>query len=534
MAHRKDPQGQGRYPRRAVLLGLFCVVALSAIAALPGEALAKRVALVIGNSTYGQPRLALKNPVNDADLLSEKLSGLGFEVILLKDAERAQMNQALDRFQQAMDGAEMSLFFYAGHGVQAGGENFLVASDFAEASPAGLERASLSLSTVQLAFGVAGPKLGMIVLDACRDNPFATEGGSRAGLARSTGAAGLMIAYATDPGNVAYDGAGDNSAFTAALVQHMDTPGLDVRLMLGRVRQEVIYQTDGAQIPWVEEAILGEHSFRAAEPDALPEPEVARDLRHWEKLGHGSDRAAYEAYLAAFPEGLFREVALARIETLDRREGQSETVAQAVDLQGGDIARVRTALALLGYLPGDAGSQEDVARAVSAYAERIRAPQGNFDPDRLFLDAAETLVLLGANTAQQLRTDMVALKSIDRALVIARDAYRDLRALAAADPSLVPIVREAAGDLDVIERRRAEVLAQLDAGRTYYEQLLDRGRRNFAPEMSRALSGRAATARSGGSESKLFDDARDFVRHVRETPPAEREGSYAWLADFLP
>jgi uncharacterized caspase-like protein len=198
----------------------------------PAAFAADRVALLIGNGIYENKALSLRNPVNDVVALSEKLISLGFIVITAQDASVSDMNNALRSFEKQMSGADMGLFFYAGHGSQVTGENFLLAADFADATSEGVKSAAMTLTAVREAFGRAKPKAGIIILDACRDNPLNITLGTNknpVGLARTKGASGLLVAYATDPGNVAFEGNGNNSVFTTALLKHLSEPGLDVR-----------------------------------------------------------------------------------------------------------------------------------------------------------------------------------------------------------------------------------------------------------------------------------------------------------------
>ena len=181
--------------------------------------------------------------------MSKALTDIGFTVITAQDASNAHMHSALAAFEQHLIGAKLGLFFYAGHGSQVSGENFLLGSDFTTVSAAGVKAASMTLTSVREVFARAAPDAGVVILDACRDNPLKISfdtGERQIGLARTKGTTGLLIAYATDPGNVAFEGTGNNSIFTTALLRHLDEPGLDVRLMFGRVRQDVVLRTRGA------------------------------------------------------------------------------------------------------------------------------------------------------------------------------------------------------------------------------------------------------------------------------------------------
>ena len=268
-----------------------------ALAAIPGDARAEgRVALLIGNAAYANPKLNLRNPANDATALAEALDGLGFETRALINADREETEVALAGFVRKAEGAEIALFFFAGHGMQIEGENYLVGSGFSTLSRGDIAGEALSLDVVRAALARAQPELGVIVLDACRNNPFRLPA---RGLARAQGGAGLLIAYATDPGNVAYDGRAANSVFTSALIQHIATPGLDVRLMFGRVRQDVVRTSTGSQVPWVEEAVLGEHVLQVA--PAGDEPAAASAVKEEVRVLADGDRRGKRRGLSPLP-----------------------------------------------------------------------------------------------------------------------------------------------------------------------------------------------------------------------------------------
>lgn len=523
----------GRFGADVRAIAAIALVLLLSVGAAPA---AERVALVIGNANYANPQLELSNPINDARGLSEKLRELEFDVIVETDADRDRMLDAIDRFRVAATDADMAVFFYAGHGVQIGGENHLIGTGFSELALEEVGRAGIALGAAIEAYAEARPEIGIIILDACRDNPFAAMGEVPDGLARASGGPGLLLAYATDPGNVAYDGRTENSVFTEALLNHIETPGLDARLMFGRVRQQVILSTDGQQVPWVEESVVGEHSFNPVSAPVGLDAEIARDVRRWREVSGEPGREPYEAYLAEFPNGLFRDFAEARLER--RAEPAAEPPASFEQaIVGDELPQVVASLEVLGFMPGSAAdsvSPETVTRGVAVYAGQLADP-AEANPDRLFMDAARTLVLLGANTAQQLRTDLVALEAIEKTLTVARDAYRELAAVAGTGSAVQPILQQAEADLEAIRERRAEVLTQLDASREYYDQLLQKGRLHFSNEMPRIVSSVAEPSRQlGGAGERLFVDARRFVKHVEQSRTRGVEGSYAWLADFLP
>ena len=187
----------------------------------------KRVALVIGNSNYAESRL--KNPVNDATDIAQRLSELGFDVMKYTDINRQNMRMAMRAFGEQLRGADVGLFYFAGHGVQIKGTNYLVpvATDISSADE--VQDESIDASTVLRKMESAGNKVNIVILDACRNNPFASRFRSLdRGLARMDGPVGSFIAYATSPGAVAADGQGRNGLYTKYLLSALNQPNLSI------------------------------------------------------------------------------------------------------------------------------------------------------------------------------------------------------------------------------------------------------------------------------------------------------------------
>jgi hypothetical protein len=526
----------GRWLGFAVLAAVLIATCASGVRA------DDRVALLVGNAAYANPALALRNPANDARSLAPVLEGLGFRTHVLIDADRETILTALDDFAEASEGADMALVFFAGHGVQLGGENYLLGTGFAALALDELPRQAVTLGEIRDRLARARPRVGFVILDACRNNPFSDSGRTPPGLARSTGGAGLLVAYATDPGNVAYDGRGENSIFTTALIEHMAAPGVEARLMFGRARQSVALATGGLQVPWVEDAVLGEHflnpDFSASRPDAA----IARDVELWRGATADGSRAAYERYLAAAPEGLFRPFAEERLARLDTPPPAEPASTDA--FAGADRPRLAAALTTLGFLTRAAGpeapapGEPEIEAALSAYLRQM-AGDGPADPDRLFVDAAQVTVMLGAATAQRIETDLAALASIETTRTMAGRARAELAALAAGDAAaretVAPVLATADSDIAAIDAARDRVLARLDESREYYAELLASARGEFRPYLSRSLAGLMDSSRSlRALEARGLETSRLFIRHATAVEDTLPEGSYAWLADFLP
>lgn len=238
--------------RRALLTLLFCFVGFA-------QAYAK-VALIIGNGSYTDAPLA--NPPNDARLIAQTLRGLGFEVTELIDADQRAMKRAVRDFGARMrsfgpDG--VGLFYYAGHGVQSNGTNFLIPVGAQVAHEADLDIEAVDAQAIVKRMEQEGSQLNIVILDACRNNPYArpTRGVKvQSGFARLQAPAGSFIAYSTSPGNVAEDGSGQNSPYSRALAVHLAQPGLPIEEVFKRVRRSVMQETNRRQVPWESSSII--------------------------------------------------------------------------------------------------------------------------------------------------------------------------------------------------------------------------------------------------------------------------------------
>jgi uncharacterized caspase-like protein len=259
---------------------LVLLIALSALGWGRSAAVAEtRVALVVGNSAY-QSTTPLANPLNDARDMSAALKSVGFDVVEALDADKRKLDGALRAFTDKLANADVALFFYAGHGLQVGLQNYLVPVD------ARLDRErDLEFETVKLEFVLRQMEIDregkttIVILDACRDNPMsrnlARTMGTRStsigrGLAAASTGLGTFIAYSTQPGNVALDGQGRNSPFTAAVVKHMGVKGHNLPATMIEVRKDVVAATDGKQVPWDHSALTGDFFFVPGAASAPP------------------------------------------------------------------------------------------------------------------------------------------------------------------------------------------------------------------------------------------------------------------------
>jgi Caspase domain len=341
--------------RLSVLVSFFCVV---------GAAYAdKRVALVIGNSAY-QHSATLENPSNDAADLANTLTHLGFEVIVEKDLDKRGMEQAFSRFARLAQDADLAMFYYAGHAMQYGGNNYLVPVDAALQDEFSVEfemaRVSDVLNSLERARGVK-----ILVLDACRNNPLAEQLARHAsnrdafasrGLARIEHPSGMLIAYATQAGQVAEDGRGRNSPFTSALIKRLAEPGVEIAQIFRRVAFDVNAQTQGRQLPDLSMSLLGE--VYLSQPG---KPQITTEAEAWQKIASSNDRADFERFVTDFPDSPFAVVAKERIRIFEN------THRQEVELEVLQAAREQAAKEA-------AALQADRERVAKEKAEKQTAP----------------------------------------------------------------------------------------------------------------------------------------------------------------
>lgn len=233
--------------------------------AQPATDLGNRYALVIGNSSYKDA--PLKNPVNDARDIVTSLRKLGFTVIQKNNANLRQMEEAMHKFYASLRQGGVGLFYFAGHGVQVEGKNYLVPTDANINSESDVRFECMDAGRVLGKMEDAGNALNIVILDACRNNPFSRSfrSGTR-GLARMDAPTGSIVAYATAPGSIAEDGSGRNGVYTKHLLQNMMTPGLDLNDIFFYTRRGVIDETEGRQVPWESSSLVERFYFIGEQP----------------------------------------------------------------------------------------------------------------------------------------------------------------------------------------------------------------------------------------------------------------------------
>ena len=392
------------------------------------------MALVIGNGAYAHaPRLA--NPLNDAADVGAALTRLGFAVTELENADYAALRQGLLAFTRAASASEVAVVFYAGHGIEVDSRNFLVPVDARLTSDQDVEFETVPLELVMRSVARASG-LRLVILDACRENPFAVSmqrsGATRSvgrGLARVEPAGDTLVAYAAKERTVALDGEGRNSPYSAALLAHLEEPGLEVGLLFRKVRDAVLATTGGRQEPFVYGSLSsrGVYLTARAEPDAAPVPAspptdgapasdrltaeqlaaqrltAERELLFWESVKDSTNPADIQAYLDRYPGGTYEVLArnrLGAVQGAGSPAAPEETTKSAEDALGLGIPQrrlIQLGLAAEGFDPGDADGL--FGRKTRGAIGRWQSSRGEQATGHLDVESAK--VLMAAGRAQE-------------------------------------------------------------------------------------------------------------------------------------
>lgn len=408
------------------------VVALSFVMMTSIANASKRVALIIGNSAY-EHAPALKNPRNDAEDLADKLKELDFEVVSGFDLDSRGMRDKVREFGVKLRGADVAMFFYAGHALQVNGRNYLAPVNTDIRHEGDLDFETIPMDFVQKQME-RETKTVLLFLDACRDNPLSrslrqssrSTGGTR-GLARgSDSSEGTFIAFATQPNNVALDGSGRNSPFTTALLSNISRPGIEISVLMTDVRRQVFEQTDEQQIPWINSSLLGRFYFNGdqnsvenakvaslsddaktatdASPEvatktitasqAKPSSETDRLLEMrleqlaWDAVKSSSDTDELRAYIKAYGNGFFGDLAKLRLAKIEKKAAQKAPPAkqqEVASLQPTEIARkieVEKAIRAEPVAPAERIVTKEITRQIQHELGRIGCSAGN--PDGLW------------------------------------------------------------------------------------------------------------------------------------------------------
>lgn len=306
------------------------VLASSAGAQAPREE--PRIALVIGNSAYRES--PLRNPVNDVRAMAQRFKELGFTVLVHENATKRAMEAAIIDFGRRLAEGGVGAFYYAGHGVQVRGRNYLVPVDADIEDEASTRVAAVDVELLLEQMAEAKNRVNIVILDACRNNPFERRmrGGSR-GLAAVDAARGTLVAYATAPGSVAADGDGKNGLYTEELLAALREPGLKIEEVFKRVRINVARRSKGAQTPWESSSLTGDlvvnvtvnvTTAAVSAPSAAPD----REGLFWMSIKDSADPAAFEAYLKQYPQGTFATLARQRLASVRQPPARPRDLAR--------------------------------------------------------------------------------------------------------------------------------------------------------------------------------------------------------------
>lgn len=334
------------------IFGAAVLLATSLWFAPPALAQQARVALVIGNGAYEKVP-ELPNPTRDAADVGRALERLDFKVTQVKDATAQAMRRALVEFGRFADGADLAVVFYAGHGMEVGGENWLIPISAELRSDTDIESEAISLRSVGLQVSKA-KKLGLVILDACRNNPFAAKMkrslSTRAvarGLAATEPSDNVLIAYAARDGTTASDGEGRNSPFTASLLRHIETPGLEISFLFRRVRDDVMAATRREQQPFVYGSLSKEEIYLKAPVASDQAPVVsipplstsAEDEKFWLAIQTSTVTGLYEEFLTRYPRSNHAAEARQRIKDFKAKEvaAVSPPISDVGERQGLDM-----------------------------------------------------------------------------------------------------------------------------------------------------------------------------------------------------
>jgi len=334
----------------------FLIAAISAAALLVSANSAfadKRVAFVVGNGAYRNVA-QLPNPAVDAKSIAGLLRNVGFEVVEGTNLTRDKMTEKLLEFGKKAEGADVALFFYAGHGIAVNGTNYLLPVDADLKSEMDVKLGAAINVDLTLEQTMADAQVKLVFLDACRDNPFAARIRSaratrsvsvETGLAEMKSGEGTLIAFATGPGQTALDGeAGTNSPFTRALLANIATPNVEIQQAMTKVRAQVNEETNKNQLPWGHTNLIGtvylnpvagaagEVAGAPNTPAATTGPASEVELEFWRSIKDSNRPEELNAYLTNYPNGTFKSLALARIASLqDGPSTQTRNLTTGID-----------------------------------------------------------------------------------------------------------------------------------------------------------------------------------------------------------
>jgi hypothetical protein len=399
-----------------LLVSLICLT-LTANAARAD----RRVAFVVGNGAYKNVA-QLPNPPIDAKAMAAVLRNVGFEVVEGANLTRDAMTEKLLDFGKKAQGADVAVFFYAGHGIAIGGTNYLLPIDADIKSEMDVKLGAAINIDLTLDQTMSDAKVKLVFLDACRDNPFAAKIKSnsptrsvsvQAGLAEMKSGEGTLIAFATGPGQTALDGqGGTNSPFTRALIDHITKPGIEIQQAMTEVRAQVNEETNKGQLPWGHTNLIGSVYLNpaaapaenaAATPAGAPAAVTAKsgnsdvELEFWRSVKESNKPEELNAYVSAYPNGQFKSLALARIAAIESgpstttrnltagvepatfTEEASQTTEDQIGLDKGQRRDVQRRLTGLGFDTKATGKFDQDTRAIITRWQAARGyPKSGF------------------------------------------------------------------------------------------------------------------------------------------------------------
>jgi uncharacterized caspase-like protein len=381
---------------------LFTIATPLLLSVLPTQAAEKRVALVIGNASYKvAPRL--DNPINDATAVAAAFRRLGFQVIEGYDLPGEKLRATLSQFSEALEDSKAAVVYYSGHGVSLDGENYLLPIDIDPKTPSGLDLNGVSATQI-LRQMRRDERIAILILDACRDDPFsnalartkdrAVIGARGLNPIEGEAARGALIAFATDPNNVAFDGAaGQHSPFTKALLNHLEDRGVSIDTVMSRVRSEVWESTKNKQLPWVNTSIIGEFDLNPSDALAVssaattpvaqspvapiaPASDLSLEKLLWESAQRSNLAADYRAYLDRFPNGFFAAMARNRIAAIAISKASAGAAEAAIEPPAKDIGGAtrsnKTPLSATPVIPTPPRNDLRAERPKSAERDAVR------------------------------------------------------------------------------------------------------------------------------------------------------------------
>ena len=377
--------------RYATLIVSLLCMALSASAAQAE----RRVAFVVGNGAYKNVA-QLPNPPVDAKAMAAVLRNVGFEVVEGTNLTRDKMTEKLLDFGKKAHGADVAVFFYAGHGIAISGTNYLLPVDADIKSEMDVKLGAAINIDLTLDQTMSDAKVKLVFLDACRDNPFAAKIKSNsatrsvsvgAGLAEMKSGEGTLIAFATGPGQTALDGQeGTNSPFTRALIANITTPGVEIQQAMTKVRAQVNEETNKGQLPWGHTNLIGTVYLNGAPAPAAPgaatvavasAPGADVELEFWRSIKDSNKPEELNAYMSSYPNGQFKSLALARIASLESNPSATATrnLSAGIDPATFKDESNQTTEDQVGL---DKGQRRDVQRRLNGLGFDTKVT-GNFD-----------------------------------------------------------------------------------------------------------------------------------------------------------